>query len=117
MTASPARTPILAGAAATVVLLVTAALLTPDQSPILPIEISLVLLALTAWFAVRGSRLSLGAVTVFAALLVLLSLHILTGDVGSSGVREIVPDVLILASTVFVAARGALGLARQRARA
>ena len=113
MSTNPARTPILVGVAATVVLLITAAVLTPGQSPILPIEISVVLIGLTAWFALRGSRLSLGAVTVFAALLVLLSLHILTGDAGSSGAREIVPDVLILASTAFVAARGALLMARR----
>ena len=45
MSTNPARTPIIVGVAATVVLLITAALLTPDQSPILPIEISVVLVA------------------------------------------------------------------------
>ena len=113
----PARTPVLGGIALTVIFLVAAALITPEQSPILPIEISVVLAALGTWFALRGSRISLGALTVFAALLILLTVHIITGDVGSSGAREVVPDFLILLSTGFVAGRGALGLARERAQA
>ncbi len=115
--AHPARRPVLGGIALTVTFLATAALLTPEQSPILPIEISVVLAALGAWFALRGSRISLGVLTAFAALLVLLTVHIITGDVGSSGAREVVPDFLILFSSVFVAGRGARGLARRRARA
>ncbi len=114
---SATRTPVLSGIALTVVFLVTAAMLTPQQSPILPIEISVVFGALGVWFAVRGSRIALGVLTAFATLLVLLAVHILTGDLGSSGAREVVPDFLILISAVFVAGRGILGLARGRARA
>jgi hypothetical protein len=108
----PARTHVLVGIAATIAFLAAAALLTPEQSPILPIEISVVLAALGAWFGLRGSRTSLAVLTVFATLLVLLTVHI-TGDVGSSGARELVPDFLILISSGFVAGRGVLGLVRK----
>lgn len=40
-----------------------------------------------------------------------------TGDVGSSGAREVVPDFLILCSSPFVAGRGVLGLVRKPAQA
>lgn len=109
----PARTHVLVGIAATIAFLAAAALLTPEQSPILPIEISVVLAALGAWFGLRGSRTSLAVLTVFAILLVLLTVHIITGDVGSSGPRELVPDFLILCSSLFIAGRGVLGLARK----
>ncbi|HEX6514497.1 MAG TPA: hypothetical protein VF049_02915 [Nocardioidaceae bacterium] len=107
-----ARTRVLGGILLTVVFLAGAALLTPDQNPILPIELSAVLVLLAGWFGLRKSRAALVAITVFCTLLVLLSAHIITGDLGSSGANELVPDFLILGSGLFVVVSGVAALRR-----
>ena len=99
---NPVR-PILVSVAATIACLVLAAALTPDQSPILPIEISVVLLALTGWVALRRSRPAYVVLGGFAVLLTALTVHILVGDLGDKGAREVVPDVLVLASALATA--------------
>jgi hypothetical protein len=91
--------PVLVGVAVTVAGLALAAGLTPDQSPILPIEISIVLALLAGWVGLRSSRAAFAAVAVFTLLLTVLSIHILVGDLdASTGARELVPDVIVLAS-------------------
>lgn len=98
------RSAVLAGVAALILLLVLAALLTPEQSPILPIELSVVLAAIGAWCGLRGSRAAFTTAAVFTLLLALLSAHILLGDLGEKGARELVPDVLILAASIATCA-------------
>jgi hypothetical protein len=88
--------PALLSVAATIAFLVVAAALTPDQSPILPIEISVVLLALGGWVALRRSRPAYVVLGGFAVLLTALTVHIVLGDLGDKGPRELVPDFLIL---------------------
>jgi hypothetical protein len=107
--------PILTSSAATIAFLMLAAALTPEQSPILPIEISVVLAALTAWAVLRGSRLSHVVLAVFGLLLTALTVHILAGDLGEKGARELVPDVLILGASVAVAFSSVRGALRPRA--
>ncbi|MGZ4627121.1 MAG: hypothetical protein ACXV3S_12675, partial [Kineosporiaceae bacterium] len=60
----------------------------------LPIEISVVLAVLGAWLLIRRSRAAAGTCAV-ANLALALTVHILLGDLGSSGPRELVPDVLL----------------------
>lgn len=81
-----------------IALLLTAAALTPDQSPILPFELSALLAVLTVWVAVRRSRTAAAVCAVASLGLVALTVHIVLGDLGSSGPHEIVPDFLLLAS-------------------
>ena len=93
--------------------LMLAAVLTPDQSPILPLEISMVLAALAGWVAWRRSRIAFGALGGFAILLVALTLHILVGDIdASTGARELVPDVLILGAGIALVANAVRALRR-----
>lgn len=92
--------PVLIATAATMVFLALAAALTPSQSPILPIEICVVLLALGGWVALRRSRPSYAVLGCFSVLLVALTVHITAGDLGDKGPRELVPDFLILATSV-----------------
>lgn len=100
---STIKLPVLASIAATVAGLVLAAALTPDQSPILPIELCVVLCGIAAWVAWRPRRPALATAAVFAALLAALSVHILVGDLDAgTGARELVPDVLVLGSAVAV---------------
>jgi hypothetical protein len=106
---------ILTSTTATIAFLALAAALTPDQSPILPIEISVVLGALTAWAVLRGSRLSRVVLAAFALLLTALSIHIFAGDVGEKGARELVPDVLVLTASVAVVLSSVRGALRPRA--
>lgn len=88
-----------------IALLMTAAALTPEQNPALPIELSVLLAALGAWVLVRRSRAAAVTCTVFTTLMLLLTVHILIGDVGEKGARELVPDTLLLVS--FAASVGA----------
>lgn len=81
-----------------VVFLLLAAALTPEQSPILPLELSVVLVGLVAWVLARRSRAAAVTAAVLTGLFVLLTVHILVGDLGEKGPRELVPDVLLLAS-------------------
>lgn len=79
--------------------LLTAAALTPEQNPAMPLELSVLLAALIAWVLIRRSRAAAVTTTVFTALLLLLTVHILLGDIGEKGPRELVPDTLILLCT------------------
>lgn len=97
-----------------IALLLTAAALTPEQSPILPIEISVVLAVLGIWMAVRRSRVAAGVCAVASLGLVALTVHILLGDLGSSGPRELVPDVLLLISFTAGAVAGAVAARPRR---
>jgi hypothetical protein len=107
--------PVVASIAATIAGLALAAGLTPDQSPVLPIEIGVVLLAIGGWVWLRGSRPALGTALVFGGLLTALTLHILVGDLqAATGPRELVPDVLVLASTLAVVAGSARELVGRR---
>ena len=81
-----------------IALLMSAAALTPDQNPALPIELSVLLAGLAGWVLARRSRAAAITCTIFTALMLLLTVHILVGDVGDKGPREIVPDVLLLIS-------------------
>jgi hypothetical protein len=100
--------PVLVSVGATIVALLLAAALAPDQSPILPIEISVVLLVLAGWVALRRSRPAAVVLGCFAVLLTALAVHIVAGDLGDKGARELVPDFLVLGaalSTVVSAGR------------
>jgi hypothetical protein len=81
-----------------IALLLLAAALTPEQNPALPIELSVLLAGLTAWVLVRRSRAAALGCTVFTTLMLLLTVHILIGDIGEKGPRELVPDILLLVS-------------------
>ncbi len=114
MSARTATRPVLAAVAACVAGLVLAAALTPEQSPILPIEVCVVLAALGTWVWFRGSRPSYAAVAAAGVLLTALTVHILTGDVaGSTGARELVPDVVVLAATLALVATAGRALLRE----
>ena len=91
-------------------LLATAAALTPEQSPILPIEISVVLAVLGAWLLIRRSRAAAAVCAAVNLALVALTVHILMGDLGSSGPRELVPDWLLLAGFATSTVVGVLAL-------
>lgn len=97
-----------------IALLMLAAALTPDQNPALPIELSVLLAGLGAWVLVRRSRASSITCTIFTALMLLLTVHILVGDMGDKGPRELVPDVLLLVSfAASMIAAAATARARQ----
>ncbi len=91
-----------------------AAALTPEQSPILPIEISVVLAVFGAWLLIRRSRAAAATCAVVNLALVALTVHILLGDLGSSGPRELVPDWLLLVSFAASAVAGATVALRGR---
>lgn len=105
---------VLTGIGALVALLALAALLTPEQSPALVIELCAVLVAIGAWCAVRRSRAALVVAAVFTLLLVLLSAHILAGDLGEKGARELVPDVLMLLASLGTCAAAVLATRARR---
>lgn len=88
-----------------IALLILAAALTPEQNPALPIELSVLLAGLAIWVLTRRSRAAAVTCTVFTALVLLLTVHILIGDIGNKGARELVPDTLLLIS--FAASVGA----------
>ena len=87
-----------------IALLMTAAALTPEQNPALPIELSVLLAGLGTWMLVRRSRAAAVTCTVFTTLMLLLTVHILVGDIGDKGPRELVPDTLLLLSFAASAA-------------
>ena len=95
---------IVIGIAATIVLLlVGAALVYPEQSPIMPIQVSVVLALLAGWLAWRRSRAALRVVAWFCGLLAVFGLHPFVGDLGTMALDEVVPDVLIVLVTAATA--------------
>jgi hypothetical protein len=118
MSPSPHCRPVLTSIGATIAGLVLAAALTPDQSPILPIELIVVLVALGTWAALRPHRPAMVTLSVFGALLTVLTIHILTGDLSASkGARELVPDVVVLASALAVTGTAGRAAFRRTTRA
>lgn len=114
MSPNPYRRAVLTCIGATIAGLVLAAALTPDQSPILPIELIVVLTALGTWVALRPQRPATITLSVFGALLTALCVHILAGDLSASkGPQELVPDVVVLAGSIAVTVTaGRAGLRR-----
>jgi hypothetical protein len=69
----------------------------PGQSPILPLEIGVLMFALLAWVLVRRSRAAFVTMTVFAGLLLALAVKVLLGDaLGDAGARQLVTDIPVL---------------------
>lgn len=114
MSPNPHRRPVLTSMGAAIAGLVLAAALTPEQSPILPIELIIVLAALGTWAALRPHRPAMITLSVFGGLLTVLCIHILAGDISASkSAQELVPDVVVLVSALAITATaGRAGLRR-----
>jgi hypothetical protein len=89
--------PLAITAVVTFALLMLTVTVVPGQSPILPLEIGVLMFALLAWVLVRRSRAAFVTMTVFAGLLLALAVKVLLGDaLGDAGARQLVTDIPVL---------------------
>lgn len=66
----------------------------PNQSPILPLEIGVLMFALMGWVLARRSRAAFVAMSIFAGLLFALTLKVLLGDlIDAEGARQLATDI------------------------
>jgi len=89
--------PLVITSVATFALLMLTVTVVPGQSPILPLEIGVLMFALLAWVLVRRSRAAFVTMSAFAGLLLVLAVEVLLGDAfGDAGARQLVTDVPVL---------------------
>jgi hypothetical protein len=74
-------------AVVTFALLMLTVTVVPGQSPILPLEIGVLMFALLAWVLVHRSRAAFVTMTVFAGLLLAIAIKVLLGDACGDAVR------------------------------
>jgi hypothetical protein len=77
---APVRQIVIA-AVVTFVLLTLTVTVVADQSPILPLELGVVMFGLLSWVVGRRSRAAFVTITVFAGLLFALAVKVLVGDI------------------------------------
>jgi hypothetical protein len=112
-TASAPLRPLAITAVVTFALLMLTVTVVPGQSPILPLEIGVLMFALLAWVLVRRSRASFVTMTVFAGLLLALAVKVLLGDAfGDAGARQLVTDVPVLFAVAALFRFAVLGARR-----